>query len=130
MPLTSLHLQDKMIACLFQSSSDYEPTSSCRKLEINYVGDFCKPIIYVLRTKKMLTIAYILLIAVKLGHWPKNIPCKKKHILYNIYISTQILCHFVKFKRCMWKAFVKLGLYKSKVHQNPTTMKQWRPILL
>jgi hypothetical protein len=36
----------------------------------------------------------------------------------------------VKFKRCMWKAFVKLGLYKSKVRQNPTTMKQWRPILL
>lgn len=67
-PLTSLPVQDKMIACLFQSSSDYEPTSYCRNLEINYVGDFCKPIIYVLRTKKMLTIAYVLLIAVKLGH--------------------------------------------------------------
>ncbi len=126
MPLTSLPVQDKMIACLFQSSSDYEPTNSSRHLEINCVGDFCKPIIYVLRTKKMLTIAYVLLIAVKLGHWPKNIHVRKTHIVSNIYISMQILWHFVKFKRCMQKAFVKSGLYKSKVHQNPTTMKQWR----
>lgn len=47
---------------------------------------------------------------------PKISNVRKTHIASNI-ISMQILCHFVKFKRCMWKAFVKLRLYKSKVHQ-------------
>jgi hypothetical protein len=92
-----------MIACLFQSSSDYDPTSSCRNLEINYVGDFCKPIVYVLCTKKMLTIAYVLLIAVKLGHWPKNTQCKKNTycVKYFIYMYMYVYIS-MKFYAILW----------------------------